>query len=383
MVKRTFGCARAKRTVRSAPPRSARSGSPPAAGRPTARAAPPASRPAACGVSADDPPRPVQHPLPLGRQPAVARARARPAGRPSCPSSCLIPADSVGWVMPRLSAARPKCCSLRERDEHLELVDHRLLPPGEIPDISLTFRRYAARRHAPFALAARRPARYWPAMDQPQPLKAAAWMMGAVVSFAAMAVAGRELQAEMNTFELMLYRSAIGFAHRARRRSPAAARGFPQVRSRASRPARQAQPLPLHRPEPLVLRGRAHPAQPARGARVHQPDLGGAARALPAGRAADPRPRARRAGSAFSACSSSPSPASRRSSPATSPRSPPPSASRSTPSTPARSWRFDSVLCVLFWMTLLPGPDEPRAGAARRHPGPVRRHRCPGCWWSA
>lgn len=36
--------------------------------------------------------------------------------------------------------------------------------------------------------------------------------MGAVLSFVAMAVAGREIQAEMNTFELMLYRSAIGFA---------------------------------------------------------------------------------------------------------------------------------------------------------------------------
>ena len=48
-------------------------------------------------------------------------------------------------------------------------------------------------------------------MQGSQPLKAAAWMMGAVVSFVAMAVAGREAQAEMNTFELMLYRSAIGF----------------------------------------------------------------------------------------------------------------------------------------------------------------------------
>lgn len=45
-----------------------------------------------------------------------------------------------------------------------------------------------------------------------RPLLAFAWMMGAVVSFSAMAVAGRELQVEMNTFELMLYRSAIGFA---------------------------------------------------------------------------------------------------------------------------------------------------------------------------
>ena len=49
-------------------------------------------------------------------------------------------------------------------------------------------------------------------MESSNPLKAGLWMMGAVVSFVAMAVAGREIQAEMNTFELMLYRSAIGFA---------------------------------------------------------------------------------------------------------------------------------------------------------------------------
>ncbi len=36
-------------------------------------------------------------------------------------------------------------------------------------------------------------------------------MAGAVFSFVAMAVAGREISAEMNTFELMLYRSIIGF----------------------------------------------------------------------------------------------------------------------------------------------------------------------------
>ncbi len=36
-------------------------------------------------------------------------------------------------------------------------------------------------------------------------------MTGAVFSFVAMAVAGREISAEMNTFELMLYRSIIGF----------------------------------------------------------------------------------------------------------------------------------------------------------------------------
>ncbi|MEO1919545.1 MAG: DMT family transporter [Paracoccaceae bacterium] len=36
-------------------------------------------------------------------------------------------------------------------------------------------------------------------------------MLGAVASFSAMAVAGRELSVEMNTFELMMYRSIIGF----------------------------------------------------------------------------------------------------------------------------------------------------------------------------
>ena len=50
-------------------------------------------------------------------------------------------------------------------------------------------------------------------------------MMGAVLSFTAMAVAGRALLAGMNTFELMLYRSAIGFAVvcTARRQQPPAA----------------------------------------------------------------------------------------------------------------------------------------------------------------
>ncbi len=48
-------------------------------------------------------------------------------------------------------------------------------------------------------------------METSHPLKAAAWMMGAVVSFVAMAVAGRALLTGMNTFELMLYRSMVGF----------------------------------------------------------------------------------------------------------------------------------------------------------------------------
>ena len=49
------------------------------------------------------------------------------------------------------------------------------------------------------------------AVPQSRPLVAFAWILGATASFALMAVAGRQIQTEMNTFELMLYRSGIGF----------------------------------------------------------------------------------------------------------------------------------------------------------------------------
>lgn len=42
--------------------------------------------------------------------------------------------------------------------------------------------------------------------------RAALWMTGAIASFSAMAVAGREVSMELDTFELMAYRSLIGFA---------------------------------------------------------------------------------------------------------------------------------------------------------------------------
>ena len=44
-----------------------------------------------------------------------------------------------------------------------------------------------------------------------RPGLAALWMIGAILSFAAMAVGGRELSAELDTFEIMAYRSTIGF----------------------------------------------------------------------------------------------------------------------------------------------------------------------------
>ena len=39
---------------------------------------------------------------------------------------------------------------------------------------------------------------------------AALWMIGAIVSFSAMAVAGRALSSDLDTFEMMTYRSIIG-----------------------------------------------------------------------------------------------------------------------------------------------------------------------------
>ena len=41
-------------------------------------------------------------------------------------------------------------------------------------------------------------------------IKAAFWMVGAIVSFPIMALAGRTVSAELDTFEIMLYRSLTG-----------------------------------------------------------------------------------------------------------------------------------------------------------------------------
>jgi drug/metabolite transporter (DMT)-like permease len=50
-------------------------------------------------------------------------------------------------------------------------------------------------------------------MSQPHPntLLAAAWMSGAILSFTSMAVAGREVSFQLDTFEIMTYRSLLGF----------------------------------------------------------------------------------------------------------------------------------------------------------------------------
>lgn len=49
-----------------------------------------------------------------------------------------------------------------------------------------------------------------PRPETNRPLVALLWMIGAIASFSTMAIAGRELSAELDTFEIMAYRSAIG-----------------------------------------------------------------------------------------------------------------------------------------------------------------------------
>ena len=41
-------------------------------------------------------------------------------------------------------------------------------------------------------------------------MKAGLWMVGAVVSFSIMAIAGRELTGKLDSFEIMLWRSLAG-----------------------------------------------------------------------------------------------------------------------------------------------------------------------------
>ncbi|MDE0589550.1 DMT family transporter [Halocynthiibacter sp. C4] len=45
---------------------------------------------------------------------------------------------------------------------------------------------------------------------KPAAIRGAFWMIGAIVAFSTMAVAGREILNELDTFELMLYRSIVG-----------------------------------------------------------------------------------------------------------------------------------------------------------------------------
>jgi drug/metabolite transporter (DMT)-like permease len=46
----------------------------------------------------------------------------------------------------------------------------------------------------------------------PPAVRAALWMLGAVVSLSIMAIGGRELSAELNTFQILFFRSLVGLA---------------------------------------------------------------------------------------------------------------------------------------------------------------------------
>ena len=48
--------------------------------------------------------------------------------------------------------------------------------------------------------------------EDSRPLLAALWMTGAIVSFSTMAIAGRAAAVELDSFEVMMYRSFIGLA---------------------------------------------------------------------------------------------------------------------------------------------------------------------------
>ena len=49
-----------------------------------------------------------------------------------------------------------------------------------------------------------------PDTDSGHILKAALWMVGSIASFSLMAVAGREVSSDLDTFEIMMYRSIVG-----------------------------------------------------------------------------------------------------------------------------------------------------------------------------
>ncbi|MEL6278987.1 MAG: hypothetical protein AAFR28_08920, partial [Pseudomonadota bacterium] len=45
-----------------------------------------------------------------------------------------------------------------------------------------------------------------------EPGKAALWMLGSLASFTLMAIAGRELASDLNSFQILFWRSVIGLA---------------------------------------------------------------------------------------------------------------------------------------------------------------------------
>ncbi len=88
--------------------------------------------------------------------------------------------------------------------------------------------------------------------------RAAFWMLGSIVAFSAMAVAGKQITAQHDSFEIMTVRSAVGLPLVL---ALAAATGQLHAdQSRAVGRASVAQCYAFHRPKPVVLGADDDPA---------------------------------------------------------------------------------------------------------------------------
>ena len=138
--------------------------------------------------------------------------------------------------------------------------------------------------------------------------------------------------------------SCSGAASAASPRSAAPARACTSSATSSTIPARTSGSTPL-----------PDPAQPARRARVHQPDLGGAARAVPPRRAADPHPRRSAALLGFVGVLIVAQPGSTTLGPGHAAALIAAVCFALNTIFTKQIMRHDSVLCVIFWMTLLQG----------------------------
>src|SRR6185503_17078229 len=101
-------------------------------------------------------------------------------------------------------------------------------------------------------------------------LRAAFWMSGALVSFMAMAIAGRELSTELTTFQILFFRSLIGLVVVAALLQHA---GWKQIRTNVFGAHVLRLRSALRRPIRKVLRHRADPAHRSVRDRIHRADL--------------------------------------------------------------------------------------------------------------
>jgi len=122
-------------------------------------------------------------------------------------------------------------------------------------------------------------------------LRAAFWMLGTITGFTSMAVAGRIVRQELDTFELMMFRSFVGiivvvsFALITRTTGQIVPRKLGLHSS---------QRLPLYGAKPVVLCSAPDPTRQSLCPRILDTGMGCSIGAFPAGRAFDPHPRPKR-----------------------------------------------------------------------------------------